>query len=99
MQAIGIDIGYGYTKINTGARVESYPSIVGNFEENRISIGFERHLPEMIEIDGEKFEVSKDLVYSYVQAMIVTEIHTLQVYLGEDFVQSFEYRMPTEFSS
>ena len=52
-----------------------------------------------LNIFGEKFEVSKDLVYSYVQAMIVTEIHTLQVYLGEDFVQSFEYRMPTEFSS
>jgi plasmid segregation protein ParM len=59
MQAIGIDIGYGYTKINTGARVESYPSIVGNCEENRISIGFERHLPEMIEIDGEKFLVGE----------------------------------------
>ena len=52
-----------------------------------------------LNIFGEKFEVSKDLVYSYVRAMIVTEIHTLQVYLGDDFVQSFEYRMPTEFSS
>jgi putative transposase len=52
-----------------------------------------------LNIFGEKFEVSKDLVYSYVRAMIVTEIHTLQVYLGEDFVQSFEYRMPTEFNS
>jgi hypothetical protein len=52
-----------------------------------------------LNIFGEKFEVSKDLVYSYVRAMIVTENHTLQVYLGEDFVQSFEYRMPTEFSS
>lgn len=53
----------------------------------------------VLDIFGEKFEVSKDLVYSYVRAMIVTEIHMLQVYLGEDFVQSFEYRMPTEFNS
>ena len=53
----------------------------------------------VLDIFGEKFEVSKDLVYSYVRAMIVTEIHTLQVYLGEDFVQCFEYRMPTEFNS
>jgi hypothetical protein len=53
----------------------------------------------ILNIFGEKFEVSKNLIYSYVRAMIVTEIHTLQVYLGEDFVQSFEYRMPTEFSS
>jgi len=35
----------------------------------------------------------------YVRAMIVTESHSLQVYLGEDFVQSYEYRMPTTFSS
>jgi hypothetical protein len=53
----------------------------------------------ILNIFGEKFEVSKNLVYSYVRAMIVTEIHTLQVYLGEDYVQSFEYRMPTEFNS
>lgn len=52
-----------------------------------------------LNIFGEKFEVSKDLVYSYVRAVIVTEIHRLQVYLGEDLVQCFEYRMPTEFSS
>jgi hypothetical protein len=31
--------------------------------------------------------------------VIVTKIHRLQVYLGEDLVQCFEYRMPTEFSS
>lgn len=53
----------------------------------------------ILNIFGEKFEVSKDLVYSYVRAMIVTEIQTLQIYLGEDFVQSLEYRMPTEFNS
>ena len=53
----------------------------------------------MLNISGEKFEVSKDLVYSYVKAVIVTEIHTLQVYLADDFIQSFEYRLPTEFSS
>jgi hypothetical protein len=53
----------------------------------------------ILNIFGEKFEVSKDLVYSYVRAIIVTEIQMLQVYLGEDFVQSFEYRMPTEFNS
>ena len=52
-----------------------------------------------LNIFGETFEVAKDLVYSYVRAMIVTEIHTLQVYLGEHLVQSFEYRMPTTFSS
>ena len=53
----------------------------------------------ILNIFGEQFEVSKDLLYSYVRAKIITEMHTLQVYLGEDFVQNFEYRMPTTFSS
>lgn len=53
----------------------------------------------ILNIFGEQFEVSKDLVYSYVRAKIITKMHTLQVYLGEDLVQNFEYRMPTTFSS
>ena len=52
-----------------------------------------------LDIFGEKFEVSKDLVYSYVRAMIVTEIHALQVYLGDELVTTFEYRLPSELSS
>ena len=43
---------------------------------------------------GEKFKASKDLVYSYVKAVIVTEIHQLQVYLGDDLVQTFDYQLP-----
>lgn len=52
-----------------------------------------------LDIFGEKFEVSKDLVYSYVRAIIVTKIHTLQVYLNNDLVEVFEYRLPAEFFS
>jgi hypothetical protein len=44
---------------------------------------------------GEKFKVSKDLVYSYVKAIIVTQIHSLQVYLGDDLVQKFDYKLTT----
>ena len=47
-----------------------------------------------LDIFGEKFQVSKDLTYSYVKAVIVTEIHTLQIYLGEELVQSFDYQLP-----
>ena len=46
-----------------------------------------------LDIFGEKFEVSKDLVYSYVKAVILTETHTLQVYLNDELVQIFEYRL------
>lgn len=52
-----------------------------------------------LDIFGEKFEVSKDLVYSYVRAIIVTKIHTLQVYLNNNLVEVFEYRLPAEFFS
>jgi len=52
-----------------------------------------------LDIFGERFEVSKDLVYSYLQAIIVTEIHALQVYLGDELVQTFEYRLPPDTSS
>jgi len=52
-----------------------------------------------LDIFGEKFEVPKDLVYSYVRAMIITEIRALQVYLGDELVTTFEYRLPAELSS
>ena len=47
----------------------------------------------ILDIFGEKFKVSKNLVYSYVKAVIVTSIHTLQIYLGDELVDSFEYRL------
>lgn len=47
----------------------------------------------VLNIFGERFKVSKDLIYSYVKAIIVTEIHTLQIYLGEELVTSFDYKL------
>lgn len=47
-----------------------------------------------LDIFGEKFEVSKDLVYSYVRAVIVTKNHALQLYLDDDLVETLEYRLP-----
>jgi hypothetical protein len=46
-----------------------------------------------LDIFGERFEVSKDLVYSYVRAQIVTSLHAVQLYLGNDIIDTFEYRM------
>jgi len=46
-----------------------------------------------LNIFGEKFIVSKDLIYSYVKAVIVTKIHRLQVYLSNELVESFEYKL------
>jgi hypothetical protein len=46
-----------------------------------------------LDIFGEKFEVPRDLVYSYVKAVILTQIHRLQLYLGDELVSSFEYHL------
>jgi putative transposase len=51
-----------------------------------------------LDIFGEKFEVRKDLVYSYVRTVIVTKIHALQVHLGDELVEVFDYRLPPEVS-
>lgn len=44
-----------------------------------------------LDIFGEKFKVPENLIYSYVKAVIITEIHQLQVFLGEDLVKTYEY--------
>ncbi len=47
----------------------------------------------ILDIFGEKFKVSKELVYSYVKAIIVTKIHRLQIYLGDELVKTFDYQL------
>jgi len=48
-----------------------------------------------LDIFGEKCIVSQELVYSYVKA-VMTGDHVWKVYLGEEFADAFEYRMPSE---
>ena len=47
----------------------------------------------LLDIFGEKFKVSKSLVYSYVKAVIVTKIGSLQIYLGDELVDKFHYQL------
>ena len=49
----------------------------------------------VLDIFGEKFKVSKELVYSYVKAVIVTKIHRLQLYLGDELIDAYDYCLPT----
>lgn len=62
-------------------------------EGNIILIRFIRS-NRMLDIFGEKFKVPKGLIYSYVKAVIVTEAHVLQLYLNQEFVKAFDYRLP-----
>lgn len=46
-----------------------------------------------LNIFGEIFKVSEDLVYSYVKAVIRTQIASLQIYLNNELVHTFDYRL------
>jgi hypothetical protein len=49
----------------------------------------------VLDIFGEKFKVSKELIYSYVKAVIVTKIHRLQLYIGDELIDTYDYSLPT----
>ena len=84
--------GYQPVRVPPNARVPRIQNIPGG---NIILIRFIRN-DRKLDIFGERFVVSKELVYSYVKAVIVTGDHVLKVYLGEEFAEAFEYRMPSE---
>jgi hypothetical protein len=48
----------------------------------------------ILDIFGEHFEVPRDLVYTYVRARIVTPLHHIQVYSGEELVLCLPYQLP-----
>jgi hypothetical protein len=82
---------YGFEPGTLGPNTK-LPDLVEIPDGNIIVIRFIRS-DRMLDVFGEKFKVSKDLVYSYVKAVIVTEIHQLQVYLGEELIQTFDYQL------
>ena len=73
--------------------IRDRPKLDENADGNIILIRFIRS-NRVLDIFGEKFKVSKELVYSYVKAIIVTQIHRLQIYHGDDFIDSFDYQLP-----
>ena len=79
----------GFEPLRLGANTK-LPDLNTVADGNIILIRFIRS-NRILDIFGEKFKVSKSLVYSYVKAVIVTEIHRLQLYLGEELVDSFDY--------
>jgi putative transposase len=82
---------YGFEPITLGPNTK-LPDLDEIPEGNVILIRFicsDRNL----DIFGEKFKVSKDLVYSYVKVVIVTQIHQLQIYLANDLGETFDYQL------
>ena len=84
----------GFQPVTIGANTK-LPKLDKVPDGNIIIIRFIRS-DRMLNIFGEKFKVSKNLIYSYVKAVIVTSIGTLQIYLGDELVESFEYNLTAE---
>ena len=48
-----------------------------------------------LDIFTERFKVPRELVYCYVKAEIDTSLHALELYLGDEFITSFDYHIPS----
>jgi len=81
----------GYKPIKIGGNTK-LPDLNTVPDGNIILIRFIRS-DQLLDIFGEKFKVSKSLVYSYVKAVIVTKIGSLQIYLGDELVDKFNYQL------
>jgi putative transposase len=47
-----------------------------------------------LDIFGEHFELPKALIYSYVRVKIITDLHQIQIYTGNDLVITFPNQLP-----
>ena len=81
----------GYKPVKIGGNTK-LPDLNTVPDGNIILIRFIRS-DRLLDIFGEKFKVSKSLVYSYVKAVIVTKIGSLQLYLGDELVDKFDYQL------
>ena len=84
----------GFNPVTIGANTK-LPKLDYVPDGNIILIRFIRS-NRILDIFGEKFKVSKNLIYTYVKAVIVTSIHTLQIYLGDELIDSFEYQLSAD---
>ena len=84
----------GFKPIKLGGNTK-LPVLDSIPDGNIILIRFIRS-DRILDIFGEKFKVSKSLIYSYVKAVIVTKIHRLQLYLGEELVDTFDYTLTSD---
>ena len=48
-----------------------------------------------LDIFTERFEVPRDLVYCYVKAEIDISLHSLELFLGDELITSFDYQIPS----
>jgi putative transposase len=88
LEVIHMD-GFKPVKIGGNTKLPDFDTVP---DGNIILIRFIRS-NRLLDIFGEKFKVSKNLVYSYVKAVIVTKIGSLQIYLGNELVDKMDYQL------
>jgi putative transposase len=49
-----------------------------------------------LDVFSEQFKVPRDLIYSYVKAVILTETHTLHIYQGDERILAVDYEIPDQ---
>jgi putative transposase len=81
--------GFKPAKIGGNTKLPDFDTVP---DGNIILIRFIRS-NRLLDIFGEKFKVSKSLVYSYVKAVIVTKIGSLQIYLGDELIDKMDYQL------
>ncbi|GAH82722.1 unnamed protein product, partial [marine sediment metagenome] len=50
-----------------------------------------------LDVFGEKFKMPERVKYEYVIVTICTEIHTLQVRIDNELIETYEYPIPIEY--
>ncbi len=87
--AIGIDIGYGNTKLVTAANWSSFSSLVGNFEEGINIPDFGGRPLEVVDLGGEKYLIGE-----------TARKHSTRIYSSRDrgWIASKAYRALLKFA-
>ena len=81
----------GFEPVRIGGNTK-LPNLDSVPDGNIILIRFIRS-NRLLDVFGEKFKVSKSLVYSYIKAVIVTRIGSLQIYQGDELVDVLDYKL------
>jgi hypothetical protein len=72
---------------------------ISNIPDGTISLIRFIRSDQVLDVFGEHFLLPRDLIYTYVRARIVTALHQIQVYAGEELALCLPYNLPFSIST
>lgn len=72
---------------------------ISNIPDGTISLIRFIRSDQVLDVFGEHFLLPMDLIYTYVRARIVTALHQIQVYAGEELALCLPYELPFSIST